>query len=46
MRIECNPEFNELEKSVTLNLNDEQWDILRRSGYDGLWFFLRTKDGV
>jgi len=42
MKLECNPEFNELEKSVTLNLNDEQWDILRMSKFNGLWFFLRV----
>ena len=38
MKLECNPEFNELEKSVKLNLNDEQWDVLRMNGYNGLSF--------
>ena len=45
MKIECNPEFNVIEKSVKLNLNDEQWDILRMSKFSGLWFFLRWKGG-
>ena len=42
MKIECNPEYKETERSVKMYLNDKQWDILRRSGYNGLWFFLRT----
>jgi len=46
MRIKCNPDFNEIDKSVTLNLNDKQWEVLRMSAYNGLWYFLRTKGGV
>ena len=45
MKLACTPEINMTDKSVTMNFNDEQWDILCNVKFDGLWFFVRMKGG-
>lgn len=41
MRINTPPIWNEENKTVTLQLSDEEWDALERVKFKCMWFILR-----